>query len=196
MEPARRCSGSARFSIKHSSRHASAVAGGIGSVQCGVDPADVVGQGIAGDEEPLVGPPQAQVARSVRGSPDDLPLGVTERQDLAIVELLIDGVGGDGLSRYSAWQQRGSRPATASASATLPVIPAPWPAVSRRPPRVVRRLCQPWFIAGRTGAVSCPARTGRGGIVGLPDRTGRGWQRRTRLPASHTGRERGRSSGR
>jgi len=33
----------------------------------------------------------------VPGSADDLLLGVTERQDLAIVELLIDGVGGDGL---------------------------------------------------------------------------------------------------
>ncbi len=72
--------------------------GGMGSVECSVDPADVVvGQGIAGDEEPLVGLPQAQVARRVPGSADDLPLGVTERQDLAIVEPLVDGVRGDGL---------------------------------------------------------------------------------------------------
>ena len=72
--------------------------GGVGSVECDVDPANVVvGQGIADDEEPLVGLPQTQVARSVPGSADGLPLGVTERHDLGIVELLVDGVRGDGL---------------------------------------------------------------------------------------------------
>jgi hypothetical protein len=64
-----------------------------GAIESDIDPADVVvRQGIADDEELFAGLPQAQMARRVPGSGDDLPLGVTEGQDLAIVELLVDGV--------------------------------------------------------------------------------------------------------
>ena len=49
----------------------------------------------------------------VPGRGYDLPVGVAEPKDLPVVERLIDGVGGDGLSGYSAWQQPGSRRAMA-----------------------------------------------------------------------------------
>jgi hypothetical protein len=65
------------------------------------------------------------IAPTLPASSYYLPVGASDAQNLPIVELLVDGIGATGWSRYSSWQQPGSRRVTASASGTLAAIPAP-----------------------------------------------------------------------
>ena len=74
------------------------MAAASGPSKASIHPPDVVvGQRITGHEQPLLGLPQRQVTGRVAWGADHLPVGVTEPQDLSVLERLVDGVGGDGL---------------------------------------------------------------------------------------------------
>ena len=90
---------------------------GVGAGEGEIDPADVVvRQRVADGQQPLVGLPQRQRPRGVPGCADDLPVGSPSRRAWPSWRCRPTVWGATGWSRYSAWQEPGSRRATAAAS--------------------------------------------------------------------------------
>ena len=129
------CAGSSTRGARSASRCREASGGGgrVGPVEREVDPADVVvRQRVPDHQQPLLGLPQRQVPGGVPGRADDLPVGVAEPHDLAVVERLVDGVRGDGL--VEVLRQAAARVAAGDGRQR----PGRWPR-SRRPPPAAAR---------------------------------------------------------